>query len=135
MSLQDAQDALVMIQEAREEGNAADLAFSRPGVAGGYNPETGEIDPGTPALNFTGTAVILPASQGTVQAFDQRFVSGTLIESTLRALLIAALGMEHEPKPGDKVTFPDGATGTLIGCTPLNPDGANAIIYQATTQL
>lgn len=135
MSFQDAQKALAMIQRAKAKGRAVDLAFSRPGVDGGYNTDTGEMNPSTPALDFTGTAVILPASQGTVQAFDVRFISGTLIESKLRALLIAALGMEHEPRPGDRVTFPDGSAGTLIGCTPLNPDGENPIIYQGTVQL
>lgn len=132
MSLQDAQDALEMLEEARAEGDAAVLTFKRGGT-GTYNPETGEIEGGE--TTFTGTAVILPASQGTVQAFDVRFEGGTLIESRLRALLIAAHGMTHEPAPGDKVTFPDGKIGTLLGCTPLNPDGANPIIYQGTAEL
>lgn len=131
MSLQDAQDALEMILEAKEEGHAAELVFSRT-EGGGYNPETGETGV---LVSFTGTAVILPASQGTVQAFDVKFEAGTLIESKLRSLLIAALGMAHEPRPGDAVTFPDGTTGRLLGCTPLNPDGANPIIYQGTAQL
>lgn len=132
MSLQDAQDALEMIGEARAEGLAAELTFTRHGE-GNYNPETGEMESGD--ITFTGIAVILPASQGTVQAFDVRFERGTLIESTLRALLIAAHGMTHMPVPGDKVTFPDGQVGTMLGCTPLNPDGANPIIYQGTAQL
>jgi len=50
-------------------------------------------------------------------------------------LLIPALGIEHEPKPRDVVEFPDGATGSLIGCTPLSPDVANPIIYQGTVQI
>lgn len=132
MSLQDAQDALEMLEEALAEGDAAALTFKRVGE-GVYNPVTGGYDGGD--IEFTGIAVILPASQGTVQAFDIRFEGGTLIESRLRALLIAAHGMTHEPAPGDKVTFPDGRVGTMLGCTPLNPDGANPIIYQGTAEL
>ena len=132
MSLQDAQDALEMLEEARAEGLAAVLTFTRGGEAA-YNPETGEVEESE--ISFTGIAAILPASQGTVEAFDVRLERGTLVESTLRALLIAAHGMEYEPAPGDKVTFPDGKVGTLLGCTPLNPDGANPIIYQGTAQL
>ncbi|MFA5595938.1 MAG: hypothetical protein WDA26_00045 [Pusillimonas sp.] len=132
MSLKDAQKALAMIQRAKKRGRAAELTFSRSGQ-GEYNPETGEVEGGE--ITFAGTAVVLPASQGTVEAFDVRFERGTLIESTLRALLIAAHGMEHMPQPGDKVTFPDGSFGTMLGCTPLNPDGANPVIYQGTVKL
>lgn len=132
MSIQDAQKALAMIERARARGRAAVLTFKRTGE-GVYNPRTGEYEGGD--IEFTGVAVILQASQGTVQAFDVRFENGTLIESRLRALLIAAHGMEHEPAPGDKVTFPDGKVGTMLGCTPLNPDGANPIIYQGTAEL
>lgn len=133
MSLQDAQDALQMLEEARAEGDAAVLTFKRTTGTGEYNPDTGEFESGE--IEFTGIAVILPASQGTVQAFDVRFEGGTLIESRLRSLLIAAHGMTHEPAPGDKVTFPDGRVGSLLGCTPLNPDGMSPIIYQGTAQL
>lgn len=132
MSNQDAQKALAMIERARARGRAAVLTFKRTGK-GVYNPRTGEYEGGD--IEFTGAAVILPASQGTVQAFDVRFEGGTLIESRLRALLIAAHGMEQEPAPGDKVTFPDGKVGTMLGCTPLNPDGANPVIYQGTAEL
>lgn len=135
MSAQDAAKALAMIQRAKAKGRAADLTFSRPGADGTYSPETGQVEGGTPLLSFDGVAVILPASQGTVEAFDVTFKDGSLIESKLRALLIAAKGMAHDPMPGDTVTFPDGKVGTLIGCTPLNPDGMNPIVYQGTAQL
>lgn len=131
MSLLDAQKALAMIQRAKAKGRAADLTFTRM-VGTDYDPETGTT--GTP-VNFNGIAVILQASQGTVQAFDVRFENGTLIESRLRALIIAAHGMTYEPAPGDKVTFPDGKIGVMLGCTPLNPDGANPIVFQGTAQL
>lgn len=132
MSLQDAQEALQMLQEAKDEGDAAELTFKRR-VPGQYDPATGgstDVE-----VTWTGIAVVLPASQGTVQAFDVKFENGTLVESTLRGLLIAAHGMQYEPGPGDRVAFPDGSTATLLGCTPLNPDAANPIIYQATAQL
>lgn len=136
MSTQDAQKALAMIERAQARGRAVELTFKRRVEStdpADYNPATGEYE--GQDIEFTGIAAILPASQGTVQAFDVRFVGGALIESTLRALLIAAHGMEHEPAPGDTVEFPDGRIGTMLGCTPLNPDGANPIIYQGTAQL
>ncbi len=136
MSLQDAQDALEMIEEARADGLAATLTFTRQGTGPGtFNPDTGMYEGGSSTITFTGVAVILPASQGTVEAFDVRFDGNSLLESRLRALLIAAHGMTHEPAPGDVVTFPDGKQGSLLGCTPLNPDGANPIIYQGTVRL
>lgn len=133
MSLQDAQDALAMIQEAQAEGHAATITFKREVGGGVYNPDTGEFD--KEIVEFTGVAVILPASKSAVEAFDVRFDDGTLIESRLRALLIAAHGMKHEPLPGDTVIFPDGKAGVLLGCTPFNPGGQNPIIYQGTAHL
>jgi len=68
MSLQDAQKALAMIERAKKRGRAATLTFTRTVKgSGGYNPDTGEFD-GDSVVTFTGTAVILQASQGTVEA-------------------------------------------------------------------
>lgn len=134
MSAADAEKALAMIQRAKARGRAVDLTFKRKAAVDpdDYDPNGGT----TPVdLSWMGTAVVLPASQGTVEAFDVRFEAGTLIESKLRALIIAALGMERAPAPGDTVLFPDGSVGSLLGCTPLNPDVANPIIYQGTVKL
>lgn len=98
-----------------------------------YDPATGTTTGGT-VQTWTATAVTLPASQGTVEAFDQRFVGGTLIESNLRSLLIAAKGLPYSPRPGDTVTFADGRVAMLLGNTPLAPDGVTQIIHQCTAR-
>src|SRR5690554_2088293 len=119
MSLQDAQKALAMVQRAKARGRAADITFTLR-IEGEYDPNEGET---SLTLEWSGLAVVLPVSaQG-----DHTFEQGTMIESTHRALLIPALGLEHEPRPGDTVTLPDGSIGALLGCTPLNPDVANPI--------
>lgn len=130
MSALDAQRALDMILRAKAAGRAAELTFSR-SVPGEYDPETGSS---TTSLAWTGIAVILPASKGTIEAFDQSFESGTLIESNLRALIIAAQGMERAPAPQDSVTFDDGSVWTLLGCTSLDPDATTPIIYRGTVK-
>ncbi len=99
-----------------------------------------EYDPGTgnaasTLLEWTAIAAILPASKGTIEAFDVRLENGTLIESKLRALLISAVSSVRMPVPGDRVLFPDGKKGVFLGCTPLNVDGRTPVIYQGTVKI
>lgn len=130
MSAYDAQRALAMVMRAKKKGRTAEITFTR--TTEMYVPGTGVTATET---QFTATAVVLPVNQAALSAFDSGFENGTLIESKLRALLIPALGLEITPAPGDTVSFPDGTGGTLLGCTPLNPDVANPIIYQGTVKL
>ncbi len=98
---------------------------------GGYDPATGmTTDP--VVLEQTVQAVVLPASKGTVEAFDNRFIDGTLIESNLRALKIPAKGMEWAPKPGTLAVF-QGETWTLLGVTGSAPAGTD-LVYSATVR-
>lgn len=133
MSLLDAQKAHAMIQRAKARGRAVDITFRRT-TEGYVDPHSGTYTEGSDTT-FTGTAVVLPVNESSLIAFDNRIVDGTLVESKLRGLLIAAYGMTHAPQPRDLVEFPDGAVGTLIGVTSLDPDAANPIIYQGTVQL
>lgn len=97
---------------------------------GEYNPGNGTV--GEDDQPEDATVVVLPASGGTVEAFDIKFDSGTLIESNIRALVIAAKDLPWMPKPGDKAAF-DGDTWTFIGCTPINPAGT-PIVYKASVR-
>jgi len=98
---------------------------------GGYDPTTGVTT--DPVLrDQTVQAVVLPASKGTVEAFDNRFIDGTLIESNLRALKIAAEGLAWAPKPGCVAVF-GGEVWTLLGVTSSAPDGT-ALVYSATVR-
>jgi len=96
-----------------------------------YSDQTGagENDAPTP---YDIAVIISPASKGTVEAFDVRLKGQTLIETHLRALKIAAFGLEVQPRPGDGVDY-DGERWRLIGCTPIGPDG-HAIFYNAAIQ-
>lgn len=99
-------------------------------VGGDYDPDTGTSGGTTEAQDAT--VVILPASNGTVQAFDIRFENGTLIEQNLRALTISAKDLSWVPIAGDKATF-DGSDWTFIGCTPVNPAGT-PVVYKAAVK-
>ena len=73
------------------------------------------------------------ALQGTEsEGMKDLFKGQTLIETHLRALKIAAFGLEVQPRPGDGVDY-DGERWRLIGCTPIGPDG-HAIFYNAAIQ-
>lgn len=100
-------------------------------VAGGYDPATGVTSPDVTQTQVA-TAVMLEASQGVVQSFDVRFESGTLIESNLRSVIIAAEGLAWAPKPADKLVVA-GETWTVIGMTPTNPAGV-PVIYRVTVK-
>lgn len=78
----------------------------------------------TPTLTATVSikVVVLPASQGTIQAFDNRREDEALATKQLRYLLVPGKGMTFEPRPDDQVTFA-GKTWLLLGCTPTNPAG------------
>lgn len=100
------------------------VTFSR------YSPTvdgvTGRVSKGIPVTS-TANVVVLPASKGTVQAFDNRLEDLSLAGKQLRFLKVAALGMTFEPRSLDEVTF-DGAAWQVLGCTPVNPAGT-ALVY------
>ncbi|WP_236175345.1 hypothetical protein [Pseudomonas pseudonitroreducens] len=99
-------------------------------VGGDYDPDTGTSDGSIETQDAT--VVILPASNGTVQAFDIRYENGTLIEQNLRALTIAAKDLTWVPIAGDKAIF-DGSDWTFIGCTPVNPAGT-PVVHKAAVK-
>lgn len=78
------------------------------------------------------TCVILPASKGTVEAFDIKFESGSLIESNLRAVKLPAKGLQWPPAPGHEMLF-DGETWRVIGVTPSSPGGVD-LVYSLSVQ-
>lgn len=74
------------------------------------------------------TAVILPASKGTLEAFDVRFMSeGVLTDMNVRFAILSASGSTFTPGPKDVAEYFDGAW-QVMGCTPLNVNGT-AVIY------
>ena len=90
----------------------------------------------TRAVTSTGTltAVVLPASKGTVEAFDNRMKQDTSVNlDKLRFVIAAASGAPFEPKPMDEITF-ESRQWRVLGCTPLNPAGT-ALLYKMGVQL
>lgn len=92
------------------------------------NGAIGSATSGT-ATTTKGKVVVLPASKGTIEAFDNRTEDGSLAGQELRYLKIAALGMSFVPRKLDTVYF-DSATWQVLGCTPVNPAGT-PIVYGA----
>lgn len=78
------------------------------------------------------TCVILPASKGTVEAFDVKFERGTLIESNLRVVKLPAKGLQWPPAPGQEMLL-DGETWRVIGVTPSSPGGVD-LVYSLSVQ-
>ena len=94
---------------------------------------TGPDAAGDTTETHTITAVVSPASGGTIQAFDIRFQNGTLITTHLRALKVAAYGLAFTPLPGDKVSGLEGSTWVVLGCTPQSYQGV-PLTYDMTVQ-
>tara|TARA_R110000803_G_scaffold19510_9_gene51002 strand:+ start:88 stop:570 length:483 start_codon:yes stop_codon:yes gene_type:complete len=89
-------------------------------VSGDYDPVTGTATNETLQVT-TAVVVSLPASGGTVQAFDNKFKED-LKKGKIRFFYIAAKGLGFEPEAGDLLLF-EGGVWDIGGGTPLNPAG------------
>ena len=90
-----------------------------------YAPASGEYSNATTSTT-PATVVNLPASSGTVQAFDNRFREDVK-KGKIRFFYLAASGLTFEPAPGDILIY-QGDRLDIAGLTPLNPAGA-PILY------
>lgn len=72
-------------------------------------------------------AVVLPASGGTLEAFDVRFMEDVKDSTDVRFCIMAAWQATFQPEPKDEVTLL-GEVWQVMGCTPLNVNGV-ALIY------
>lgn len=122
-----AADALELLQEF---GSQIVLKRAVPGTGPAHNP-------GPPTwVTYSAFAAILPASKGTIEAFDNRLEGGTLIEEKLRFVLMATEITRTseegpatiEPQALDVLTF-QGRDWTVLGQTPLNPAGV-PVLYR-----
>jgi len=105
------------------------VSFSRAGELT-YDPAT-DTQIGASDTVFAGSAVVLPAGQGTAEMFDVRFPGPVLSATNMRLLLVAADGLAMPPAAGDRVTGLEGDDWTVIGSVPLAPDGT-PIIHTVT---
>lgn len=116
---QEARDALESILEAGDE-----LVLTRK-AGGTFIPSTGGVSGSTTQAQAV-AAVSLPASGGTVQAFDDR-MREEYVRGRLRFFLIAALkpdgtALDFDPQAGDLLTYL-GKQWEVSGATPLAPSG------------
>lgn len=103
------------------EDNGEPIVFKRivPGDIDPVNGATTEMP-----LTFERMAIVSKASGGMIQAFDNRFEGGTLIDTHLRSVIVAGLDLPFEPMPGDTTEFDD-ASWKVLGSTPERAEGLN----------
>lgn len=80
------------------------------------------------------SAVVLPASQGTISNFDNQILKDPERLRSFRYLILAAKGLTFEPKANDVLRCFEGLY-RLLGATPLNPAGDGAIIFSVGATL
>jgi hypothetical protein len=76
----------------------------------------------------TATAVILPSTAGKIEAFDNRRDDGSLKGLELRYLKVSAYAFTFTPKADDVITF-GSRDWKVLGCTAIDPSGAQALVY------
>lgn len=119
-----ANDALEMIREAGK-------SYPIKRVVTVANPVEGTVT--ETVTEGTLVAIILPASKGTIEAFDNRLAEG-LRQEKLRYIIAAAKGAAFTPDGGDVMTF-EGASWSVLGCTPLAPAGIPVIFKLGVKQV
>jgi hypothetical protein len=109
--------------------------FGRPIV---FRRTTGAtVDPlastvtGGTVVETTLSGTVIPASAGTLEAFDVRFMSDVQAGTDVRFAIVSVLDINgapaaFQPGPGDEAIFA-GRTWQLMGNTPLNVDGTPVI--------
>lgn len=107
-------------------------------VLANYDP----VNPGTSVPSVDSShpcfGVVLPASQGTIEAFDNRALSDPIRRQQFRFVMLAAkeLPAGVVPLNNDQLVTAEGVY-RVLGSTPLNPNGTQPIMYNVgcTTDL
>lgn len=86
---------------------------------------TGEVTQ-TQVIRGTIDAINLPASKGTLEAFDNRYYED-MVAGKVRFFKVASETATFEPEQGD-IAVIDGEQWECLGSTPVNPAGV-AIVY------
>lgn len=94
---------------------------------------TKTLNPVAGSVSFVATrgtlySVVLPASKGTVEAFDNRYLD-ELISGKIRFVISAAKGATIAPAEGDIMNY-SGEYWKIMGSTPLDPDQTEPIIFK-----
>jgi hypothetical protein len=99
-------------------------------VPGEYDPGTGRRT-GDAAVEWTPKAVKTGISEKYQGGYTSLGAStgGTRIEAGDMALLVDCKGQPHIPAKGDKVTFANGETWSIMEDTPVDPAGV-VVLYK-----
>ena len=116
-SLQNTANALLT-----DKGQA--LVFTR--LSSDYDPIEGiEVNKTSQVQTLQG--VQLPATKSKLAQFDNGRVEGLTL-SKVRFIMASGKGATFTPQSGDLVTI-EGKNFSIIGCTPLRPDGATDLSF------
>lgn len=94
----------------------------------GYDPMNPAAEEISVENETAGFGICLPASNGTIEAFDDRILSNPNQLQKFRFVILAGLGLEFEPGPEDLLATREGIY-RLLGATKLDPSGEGGIIY------
>jgi hypothetical protein len=105
-----------------------------------YRIVTANYDPLYPAGsdpivggNSPAFGVVLPMNTNN-SVFDSVETKDPLVRKLLRFVILAGKGLTFEPRTQDILLTAEGAY-RIVGLTPLNPDGRQAIIYSVGASL
>lgn len=99
-----------------------------------YDPMNPDLTPAAPLSSTNGVAVLLPASNGTLEAFDDRLGDDPNARRNFRFMILAGKNLAFKPEADDVILLPEGLA-RILGVTPLNPDGDADIIYNVGSTL
>jgi len=99
-----------------------------------YNPVTPGDTAVEVAFQTTCHGVVLPSTQGTIEAFDNRILDDPAQRRAFRFCILAAQGLDFEPQAQDVLLTAEGPW-RILGATPLNPAGDGAILFNVGATL
>lgn len=103
-------------------------------LGGDYDPIEGEVVGDSQEITtgeFLGA--VLPASKGTLEAFDIRMEDGLTVDQ-VRFIILAAKDVPFRPEGTDQIEGLEDRNWIILGCTPLAPAGI-PVIYKVGARL
>lgn len=95
---------------------------------GNYDPMNPAVAVPTVDIQCPAYGVVLPASQGTIEAFDARILDDPIQRRDFRFVILAAKGLTFNPQGADILRTGEGLY-RILGATGLNPAGDGNIIF------
>ena len=122
------------IQAAYDALKAAGQRMELYRLSQDYDPVSPATSARTVQQSAIGQGVVLPASNGTIEAFDNRALTDPNRRRKFRFVLLAGKGLDFTPENGDVLKTKEGFYAVL-GSTPLSPDGDGTILFNVGCSL